>query len=241
MLGTMTATSSASQTHTLSDHYSSVPTASTTILLVHPSSSERRRLSATLETLRGTIREFASSGELLSQGELPKNSCLVCDADLGGTSGLHLIAHLHSMGIVLPSVMLVSPGDVHGAVAAMKAGVGEVVVKPIDAGELLHAVRTVVENSRVHGASHENIAELLRRRSRLSSRELGVFRLITHGLSNKQAAAELQLAVKTVEIHRANVMRKMECESLAQLVRQAVTLESVPTPLNEHHVHNRGQ
>jgi two-component system response regulator FixJ len=204
-----------------------------TIYLVHPSSIERRRLSAVLESTRFAVQEFSSAGDLLNAVTDNPNVCLLCDSDLGGTSGLHLLAQLHAAGRVIPSVMLISPGDVLGAVAAMKAGVGEVVVKPVEPGELLHAVRGVIDSARGSGATRESVADLLRRQAKLSTRELTVFRLITRGLSNKQAAVEMSLAVKTIEIHRANVMKKMQAENLPELVRQAVVLEGVPTPLND--------
>jgi two-component system response regulator FixJ len=207
-------------------------TAVTTLYLVNPSGGERRRLASVLETHGGAIREFTSAGDMLAHVGSGATGCLICDADLGGSSGLHLMAQLHATGIIMPTVMLISPGDVHGAVAAMKAGVGEVVMKPADPGELLHAVRSVIERSRTGVSQRESVGELLRLQSKLTSRELMVMRLICRGSSNKQAAAEMQLAVKTIEIHRANVMRKMGCKSFAQLVRQAVVLENTPTPLN---------
>ncbi len=208
-------------------------TAITTLFLVNPSGGERRRLASVLETLGSSIREFSSAGEMLSHIESGTTGCLICDADLGGSSGLHLLAQLHASGVLMPTVMLISPGDVHGAVAAMKAGVGEVVVKPADPGELLHAVRGVIERARTALSQRESVGELLRLQAKLSARELMVMRLICRGASNKQAAAEMQLAVKTIEIHRANVMRKMHCKSFAQLVRHVVLLESTPTPLNQ--------
>ncbi|CAN5851263.1 hypothetical protein BH11PLA1_BH11PLA1_12080 [soil metagenome] len=197
------------------------------IFLVHPGIADRRRLAAVLETLSVPVREFSSGAELLGAVDVNTLGCLVCDADLGGSSGLHLLAQLQSAGIVLPTVLLIPPGDVHGAVAALKAGVGEIIVKPIDTAELLHAVRSVTDAARGGGSRREAASALLRRRSRLSDREVSVFRLITRGLSNKEAAADLGLAVKTIEIHRANAMKKMECQSFAQLVRAAVALEAI--------------
>lgn len=238
MLGTMTSSSS---TFTPSNSGSQPPAenhAVTTavalpIFLVHPSAVERRRLSAILETTRSPLREYSSAGELINTFEGGSVACLVCDADLGGSSGLHLIAQLHAMGVVMPTVMLVSPGDVYGAVAALKAGVGEVVVKPVEPGELLHAVRSSMDSARGTVSSRETSADLLRRQAKLSNREIAVFRLITRGLSNKEAAQEVGVACKTIEIHRANVMKKMGAHSLADLVRQAVMLEGIPSPLTD--------
>ncbi len=204
----------------------------TTLYVVNPSGGERRRLASVLESHGASIRELSSASDMLSHVDSGTLGCLICDSDLGGSSGLHLLAQLHATGVVMPTVMLISPGDVHGAVAAMKAGVGEIVVKPADPGELLHAVRSVIERARTGVSQRESVGELLRLQSRLTSRELMVMRLICRGSSNKQAASEMQLAVKTIEIHRANVMRKMGCKSFAQLVRQAVMLENTLTPLN---------
>jgi FixJ family two-component response regulator len=121
----------------------------------------------------------------------------------------------------LAIVFVTGHGDVPAGIKAMKGGAVDFLEKPVDDEALLEAVRRAAERSREARASRAEFDDLQRRYERLTPRERQVFQLITSGLLNKQAGAELGTGEKTIKVQRARVMDKMEAASLADLVRMA--------------------
>jgi RNA polymerase sigma factor (sigma-70 family) len=145
----------------------------------------------------------------------------VLDVRLPGQSGLELQRTLTNAGIALPVVFITGHGDVPMSVAAMKAGAIEFLTKPFRDQDLLDAVARGAEQTRARQAETAALSELRQRLETLSPREREVMALVCSGKMNKQIAAELQISEITVKVHRGRVMRKMQADSLPELVRLA--------------------
>ncbi|QMT62066.1 response regulator transcription factor [Legionella sp. PC997] len=143
-----------------------------------------------------------------------KTGCLILDVRMPGMSGLELLEHLQAHNIKIPAIVVTGYGDVTMAVRAMKAGAEDFFVKPVNQQTLLEASqRCLIKNYNIPDKIEEQI-------NRLSKREKEVMDLIVEGKLNKQMAALLKISISTVEVHRANVMRKMEVKTLAELIKK---------------------
>jgi FixJ family two-component response regulator len=147
--------------------------------------------------------------------------CVVLDIRMPGPSGLDLQASLAAKGVRLPILFLTGHADVPITVRAMKAGAREVLTKPFRDQDLLDAVGQALEEDRLARSRRSEVQQLSSRFARLTPRERQVMQLVVAGLPNKRIAAELGAAEKTIKVHRAAVMTKMQAESLADLVHMA--------------------
>jgi RNA polymerase sigma factor (sigma-70 family) len=174
-----------------------------------------------IEAVGLNCQTFGSGQELL-EAKLPDvPSCLVLDVRLPGLSGLNLQRELTERGIHIPIIFITGHGDIPMSVQAMKAGAVEFLTKPFRDQDLLDAIEQATERDRSERRQLTEIRELQERSEALTPRELEVMRLVVAGLLNKQIAAELGISEKTVNVHRAQVMQKMQADSLAQLVRMS--------------------
>jgi FixJ family two-component response regulator len=174
------------------------------------------------------VRTFTSAQEFLSAKLQDAPGCLVLDVHMPGMSGLEIQERLAAAGICLPVIFLTGQADIEMTVRAMKAGAVEFLTKPLHEQKLLDAIQAALQRHRIE---HKNRAEFYALRTRyhsLTPRESEVFPLVTCGLLNKQIAAELGASEKTIKVHRAQVMRKMNAGSLADLVRMAERLQMGP-------------
>src|SRR3954447_18491991 len=154
--------------------------------------------------------------------------CLVLDVQMPGMSGLDLQRQLNERGAELPVIILTGTADVPTAVAAMKGGAVDLIEKPVTAEVLEARVRHALSRDATRRDRRAQRDGIEARAAQLSAREREVMDLVVAGLANKQIAVRLRLSEKTVEAHRSRVMRKMQADSVAELVRMAVMLDPPP-------------
>jgi FixJ family two-component response regulator len=192
------------------------------VYLVDDEPSIRRAFTRLLRSAGYETISYESAEEFLSDAEAHDASCcLIVDLRMPGLSGLDLQADLERCGLPMSVVFISGHADVQSGIRAMKAGAVDFLQKPVSQEVLLDAVDRALERDRLRRLAGEHRSRLLDRLARLTPRERDVFGLVVTGLMNKQVGAELGTTEKTVKVHRARVMQKMEAASLAELVRMA--------------------
>ena len=180
--------------------------------------SVRKALSRLLNAAGYEVRAYSSAGDFALAAREKSRGCVLLDLQMPGPSGLDLQQVLAREENPLPIIFLTGHGDIPQSVRAMKAGAMDFLTKPIDSQILLAAVRTALARDRASQTTQEQKRELQDRFETLTPREREVFHLVVSGKLNKQIAAELKMAERTVKAHRAQVMVKMRATSLAELV-----------------------
>ena len=200
----------------------------TTVFIVDDDRDLRETLADMLECNGFSVETFASGMEFLNRQPPPRRGCVLADFRMPTMTGLDLQGQLNEAGINLPVIMMTGYADVPVAVAAMKAGAIDFLEKPVASADPLTCVRRAIEHDdKLHDERmRENAA--IARVTRLTPREREVLAELVNGRSNKMIAYELEISQRTVEVHRARVMRKMEADSLSQLVRMAILAGVAP-------------
>ena len=192
------------------------------ICVIDDDEDVRASLKSLLRSAGYEARTFASPEEFMDSAD--DAACLILDVRLRNADGLAFQEELIASEASIPIVLMTGYGDIPMSVRAMKAGAVNFLSKPFAEDDMIAAVEEAVERSRGNRRQAEEEAGLRIRLESLTAREREVMGLVTAGLMNKQVAARLGVSEITVKIHRGNLMRKMQAQSLADLVRMADTL-----------------
>lgn len=196
-----------------------------TVFIVDDDDGFRDSLQMLCSSVGLSVECFSSATDFLEGVDSERSGCLVLDIRMPGMSGLELQRELGARGNAWPIIFMTGHGDVPMAVAALKAGAYDFLTKPFPQQELLDRIHAALRVD-ADGRSRDGRVELLsERHDQLTPREREVMDLVVQGLANKVVANRLGISQRTVEIHRAQVMEKMQADSLAHLVRMAVALE----------------
>ena len=191
------------------------------VFVVDDDTSVRKSLSRLISAAGYRVKAFASPREFLAREPTTGPSCLVLDVRMPGVTGLELQQTLAGVVHEIPIIFITGHGDVPMSVKAMKAGAVDFLPKPFAAKDLLAAIRRAVAKDTRDLGTEARDEEIQARVRLLTPRESQVFALVVTGMLNKQIASRLGVGEKTVKVHRARVMQKMQADSVAALVRLA--------------------
>lgn len=194
-----------------------------TVFIVDDDPAIRFAMQALMDSVNVQHEIYGSGDEFLEKVEEHRPGCLVLDIRMPGLGGLELQQELLSRGSTLPIIFITGHGDVPMAVEAMQKGAVDFIQKPFRDQDLLDRVREALMTDKERRKEQEKHAEVEKRLARLTNREREVFDLVVTGKPNKVIAYELGVSQRTVEIHRARVMEKMQAKSLADLVKMHMT------------------
>jgi FixJ family two-component response regulator len=201
------------------------------VYLVDDDASVRKALARLIRSAGLEVQTFASAREFLDRIPDTNNpACLVADVRMPGLSGIDLHHELRSTNRNLPIIFVTGHGDIPMSVNAMKAGAVDFLPKPVKDSDLLRAIKQALAHADYDRVKRDELEGLRKRMEKLTARESQVMALVVKGMLNKQIAFVLGTVEKTIKVHRARVMRKMEVNSVAELVR---ITEKIGMPANE--------
>ena len=191
------------------------------VAILDDDKSVQRALQDLIEAAGMSALCFSSAEQFLNSGTRHKVGCLIVDIHMRGMSGIELQAKLHDEECRIPMIFLTGRGDIPSTVSAMKRGAVDFFTKPVDGATLLNSVEKALQMDKANRQDALEWTTLVSRYESLTPREREVLHLLVSGLLNKQAAFELGITEYTVQFHRGHIMRKMEADSFATLVRLA--------------------
>jgi FixJ family two-component response regulator len=196
------------------------------VIVVDDDEAVRSSLRMLFRSIGLPVQVYASAQDFLPQYSLDQPGCLVVDVRMPGLSGLELQHELNLRGATIPVIFITGHGDIAMAVEAMQHGAFDFLAKPFRDQDLIDRVQRAMQQDAAHRLEFGNCARIRERLESLTPREREVLALVTSGKANKVMAAELGVSQRTIEIHRARVMEKMQANSLAQLVRMSLEVSA---------------
>lgn len=196
-----------------------------TVHIVDDEESVRKSLAFLLTMSGFTVRVHDTATHFLEVAPSLERACLVTDLRMLDMSGIELVERLSEIGTPFPVIVITGHGDVPMAVAAMKAGAADFIEKPFEDETLIAAIERAASHLDNKGEAEADVDVMRARFDSLSERERQVLSAVVGGLPNKIIAYDLDISRRTVEVHRANIMSKMQAKSLPELVRMAIALK----------------
>jgi FixJ family two-component response regulator len=193
-----------------------------TVFVVDDDDAIRDSLQMLIKSVGLGVETFGTAKQFLAVHDPERPGCLVLDLRMPEMSGLELQDRLSKNGSTLPIIFITGHGDVPAAVSAMQAGAIDFLQKPFRDQDLLDRIQQAIERDAAIRRKLRDRSEIQSRMARLTPRESEIMTLVVRGDANKAIAYDLGLSERTVEIHRARVMKKMEADSLPQLVQLVV-------------------
>lgn len=196
------------------------------VYIVEDDEAVRESLQLMLESVGYKTRPFTNANDFLNEHHNDMAGCLVLDIRMPGINGMELQRKLNERNSMLPVIFVTGHGDVPMAVEAMQQGALDFVQKPYREQELLEKIERAFAIDKTNRESLQERQSIAARLQSLTPRELDVLRLMVEGKANKVIAIDLDISQRTVEIHRARVMEKLEANSLAHLVRMVMVVDA---------------
>ena len=190
-----------------------------TIFVVDDDEAVRRALTTAIALLGHPVRVFASAEKFLAAYQATQPGCLVLDIKMPGMTGLELQRKLADNGAAIPIIMISGHADVRIAVETMTLGAVTLLEKPFRLDELLEHIRQALKKDRDDRAARYSVDEAAVRLAQLTTKEREVLEMVAAGKTNREIAEQLGLSVRAVEDRRARLMRKVNAQSVADLVR----------------------
>ncbi len=201
-----------------------------TVFIVDDDEAMRSSLRWLVESVGLTVATFSSAREFLDQYQPNQPGCLLLDVRMPGMSGIELLEKLTAQPDCLPIIILTGHGDVPMAVRAIKTGALDFLQKPFNDQELLDRIQLALDQDSRRRHESSALGSLKSQFETLTPREREIMQLVVTGRSNKTIASELGISCRTVEVHRARLMKKLHTKTLADLVQASVALEGSGRP-----------
>ena len=197
---------------------------SPTIFVIDDHAAVRAALGEMLKVFGYTVKTYESADRFLQALDQHHPGCIIADVKMPGTDGIGLVRELAQRNVALPVVLISGHADVPMAVAAIKSGAEDFIEKPVDDAQLVAAINRALARRFEQHDFQKSQAALGNKFARLTPRQIEIFDLVVEGFTSHAISAKLNISVRTVESYRAEVMEKMQAESVAALVRQAIRL-----------------
>ena len=201
------------------------PAAARAVHIIDDDQALRESLAFLLRAAQLEVQSFDSAKAFLDALPDASVGCVITDIRMPDMSGIDLLRRLKELNVGIPVIVITGHGDVPLAVEAMKIGAADFFEKPFNDDQLVASVRAALQQQQGQTKRGAERAEIEHRISTLSAREKDVLTGLIEGRANKQIAFDLGISPRTVEIYRANLMNKMQADSLSDLVRMALVVQ----------------